>query len=280
MNENNVIKNNPNGPITIDSLSHDLTQLGVTSGMTVLVHSSLSALGWVCGGAVAVVLALEAVLGPTGTLVVPTHSGDLSDPAPWENPPVPASWWPIIRQNMPAYDPAMTPSRGMGAIPECFRQQDGVLRSGHPQYSSAAWGKHAQSITANHRLAFGLGEQSPLARIYEHDGWVLLLGVGHENNTSLHLAEARATYPNKKTQRNATPMQVEGERQWVEFTDLSWDETDFEPLGAAFNTESGLVKQGQVGQATALLMPQRALVDYGVSWMTRHRGEGTDPKGF
>src|SRR5690349_7103098 len=60
--------------------------------------------------------------------------------------------------------------------------------------SFAAWGRHALPITANHALDYGLGEHSPLARLYDLDGSVLLLGVGYERRTSLHLAEYRAPY--------------------------------------------------------------------------------------
>jgi aminoglycoside 3-N-acetyltransferase len=84
--ESDAIQRTQGDPATLQSLKADLSALGVAPGMTLLVHSSLSALGWVCGGPVAVILALESVLGPSGMLVMPTHSGDLSDPAEWENP--------------------------------------------------------------------------------------------------------------------------------------------------------------------------------------------------
>ena len=80
-------------PATVDSLQADFTALGVEAGMALLVHSSLSAMGWVCGGPVTVIIALQHVLGHTGTLVMPAHSTGLSDPSGWENPPVPESWW-------------------------------------------------------------------------------------------------------------------------------------------------------------------------------------------
>jgi aminoglycoside 3-N-acetyltransferase len=271
MSEADTVARTPGEPATIHSLAADFHRLGVAPGMTLLVHSSLSALGWVCGGTVAVVLALEEALGPQGTLVMPTHSGDLSEPSRWQHPPVPTSWWPIIRETMPAYDPDLTPTRGMGSIAEAFRKQRGVLRSSHPEVSFAAWGAHAEAITANHEFDNCLGEGSPLARLYDLDGWVMLLGVGHENNTSLHLAEYRADYPGKALIECGAPMLVNGQRQWVTFQDIEADESDFEAIGADFARETGKLVEGKAAQATALLMPQRALVDYAAGWMARNR---------
>ena len=257
-------------PVTVDSLVADLRALGLSAGGTLLVHSSLSRLGWVSGGAHAVVLALLEVVGPDGTLVMPTHSGSLTDPKGWVNPPVPPSWWQDIRDSMPAYDPALTPTRVMGAIVECFRHVPGVQRSHHPCNSFAAIGPAAADIVGDHQIAFGLGDGSPLARVYEANGQVLLLGVGHANNTSLHLAESRASWPSRTVVHCGAPLMVDGVRRWVEYESLDWDADDFEDLGAAF-AATGVERIGPAGRGHARLMSQRPLVDFAVDWIERHR---------
>lgn len=147
-------------PATVESLQEDLRALGVRPGTVLLVHSSLSSMGWVCGGPVAAIVALQQTLGPEGTLVMPGHSTYLTEPSRWESPPVPESWWPIIRETMPAFDPDLSPTRHIGAIGEAFRKQRGVLRSSHPQFSFCARGPRAAEILKGHSLTYGLGKSS------------------------------------------------------------------------------------------------------------------------
>lgn len=260
MSEADAIAQNPL-PNTRASLGADLRRLGVHEGEVLLVHSSLSALGWVVGGAVAVIQALQDVLTPAGTLVMPTHTTHLTDPAGWRNPPVPESWWPTIRTEFPAFDPTTTPTRGMGQIPELFRTWPDVQRSNHPHSSFAAWGKEAAFVTHGHTLAFSLGECSPLARIYELGGRVLLLGT--EKNTSLHLAEVRAG--TRPTVTVGAPVATDMGQTWITFEECDYDDDAFPPAKAAFEA-SGAVTVGKVGAATAKLMDQRELVNFAVAF--------------
>lgn len=164
-------------PVTVASLRADLLSLGVAPGDTLLVHASLSSLGWVSGGAVAVIDALLQAVEPQGTIVMPAQSAGLTEPASWGAPPVPASWHQTIRETMPAYDPGTTPTRDMGRVAELFRNWPGALRSDHPSASFAALGPLSGQIIGHHDLADPLGEGSPLGALYSHDAKVLPIGA-------------------------------------------------------------------------------------------------------
>src|SRR5699024_11526421 len=126
----------PTAPATLQtrtSLTAELTHLGVITGDILLVHSSLRALGWVCGGQETVVQALIDAVGPHGTVTVPTQCGEQSDPARWGNPPVPQEWWEEIRRSIPPYNPDRTPTTFMSRIPVLLRTCPSATCSHHPQ---------------------------------------------------------------------------------------------------------------------------------------------------
>ncbi len=255
-------------PNTIRTLEADFRKLGLEEGMTVIVHSSLKSLGWVCGGPAAVVQALMNTVGEEGTLVMPTHSGELSEPSYWELPPVPEEWWQIIRDEMPPFDPKTTPTRMMGKIVDSFLAFEGTVRSYHPVSSFAAWGKHKDYITTQHSLEYSFGEGSPLQKIYNLDGHVLLLGVPYNNNTSLHLAEcyAESCY----TCEHGSPIIEEGKRVWKTYVDFIYDIEHFDEIGAEFERKHE-VHKGHVGMANCRLMNQRQLVDFAVEWLKQRK---------
>ncbi|MEJ2295361.1 MAG: AAC(3) family N-acetyltransferase [Candidatus Lokiarchaeota archaeon] len=264
-----VIKKTPK-PNTMLSLTNDFKALGVERRDVILVHSSLNKLGWTVGGPVSVIDALIGIISREGTLIMPSFTSGNTDPIGWQNPPVPREWCSIIRESMPAFHVDKTPTRAMGTIVETFRKYPGVIRSKHPVSSFSAWGKYAEYITNNHKLESDLGEESPLGRIYELDGKVLLLGVTHSSNTSIHLAEYRGEYKDKYYNPNGSSIIVNGKRQWVQWKELNLITDDFEALGHDFEIKKAVIPK-KVGITDARLFSQRDLVDFAVEWIRKNR---------
>jgi aminoglycoside 3-N-acetyltransferase len=116
--------------------------------------------------------------------------------------------------------------------------------------------------------------------LYERDGSVLLLGVGYDHNTSLHLADFRANYMHKWREENGSAMLVNGRRTWVTYYDEAIAADYFVALGAAFEQETNEVVIGQVAGATVRLMRQRPLVEFAIKWYRRSSpGDSINPKG-
>lgn len=267
MSELDIIKKTKT-PNTVESLIRDFHKLGLKYKDTVLVHSSLFSIGWVCGEENAVIQALLQTVGKEGTICMPAHSGG-SDPAEWKNPPVPKEWNEIIYKNMPAFSPAITPTRGMGRIAELFRKYPGTLRSYHPHTSFCANGKNAKEITENHALTPQFGMESPLGKLYKLNAKVLLLGVNYNSCTSFHMGEV-LNGNIAKVQAGAA-MEINHIREWVWFKDYDYNCDDFDKLGKDLERQ-GQVVTGNVGNAVCKFFDIKSGVDFSAKWLKENRG--------
>ena len=252
--------------VTQAELCADLQKLGLEPGALLVVHSSLSSMGWVLGGAETVVRSLLEVLGPKGTLVMPAATPQCADPATWKEPELPDAWIPRIRAHQPLFDVSTTRT-SLGAIPETFRTWPGTLRSEHPLESVCARGALARSLLESHPLAFSEGPGTPFGRLHEHDAWILLLGVGFNRCTALHHAETLVE--NRRTTTVRFPVLEGGERRILEVPNVADDyDTHFPRFGERF-VAAMKPRQGRIGTAAALLFPMRQLVDLATRYFLR-----------
>ena len=259
-------------PIVKKDITGALSDLGLRQADIVMVHTSLSGIGYVCGGAQTVIEALTETVGQNGTVMMPTQSWKNLDPDAGVHGEVPEEYWDIIRENWPAYNRKLTPTNTMGAVAEMFRSWPGAIRSDHPARSVTAWGRHAEYLVSNHDLSNIFGEGSPIGKLYELDGKVLLIGVGYNKNTSLHLADVRAAYPGKHDCVEHSAIMENGKRIWKAYETLAVDGEDFVEIGAAFE-QHHTVHKTTLGNAELRLMSQRELVDFAVEWIEANRGK-------
>jgi aminoglycoside 3-N-acetyltransferase len=257
--------------VTRQRLVRDLHKLGVKQGDTLLVHASLRRIGRVEGGARTVVSALRQAVGMTGNVVAPTGTEEnslTSRAYRARTASMEQEQEQEYRQSMPAFDRDTTPS-GMGAVSEALRATHGAVRSAHPQISFAAIGPDAAYLMADHRLDCHLGENSPLAKLYEMGARVLMIGVGYRACSAFHLAEYRYTAP-PPSQTYSCAVLVNGQREWIDYLDAVLDDRDFDEIGRSLDGEDS-VAIGYVGNAGSRLIPLVQAVESAKDWMARHR---------
>lgn len=231
---------NPAKDFSRARLVRDFRSLGLRSGMDVVIHSSLSSIGDVRGGAGTVIDALVEAVGSKGTVLFPTfnHGGAL------------------------VYNQAVTNGRN-GAIPNTAWRRPDAVRSDHPTHAVAAIGARAEEYCADHARRGCWTADGPLARLIAADGWVLSLGVGHRATTLMHVAELSVPCgcvdPFGGSYRTLSP---DGSVKQV--SGPAWRERGCPvPVERVIETlnRGKLQKEGKIGEAPSSLVKARTLYD-------------------
>ncbi|MEH0971845.1 AAC(3) family N-acetyltransferase [Micromonospora sp. CPCC 205546] len=255
----------------LGTLTAELRSLGLGPGDVVLVHCAMRAVGPVVGGVDTLAEALRAVVGPTGTVVVPAQTPDNSVSSAAYRAATAGMTDDERRayeERMPGFDPAVTPSFGVGALAEHVRRLPGAVRSRHPQTSFSAWGPRAEALMRVHDLDSHLGDRSPLAALEAVGAWTLLLGVGYPACTALHLAEYRLSRPPVCRPYRCYVLR-DGRRERVDFHAPHLDAAPFAAIGEELD-RADFTRHATVGDAIARLLPIPAAVRTAVTWMDHH----------
>lgn len=259
-------------PTTKNRLMADLKKLGVASGDTIMLHASVKAIGWIVGGPDVVIQALLDILGEGGTLMMYVC---------WEDSPYnlvewSEEWQKAYLEECPPFNPAVSRAhRKWSILTEYLRTWPGAYRSSNPEASCAAVGAKAKWLTENHPLQYGYGPGSPLAKLCEAKGKVLLLGAPLDTITLLHYAEHIANVPNKRIVRYKMPILRDGKHTWVDIEEF--DTCGNILLGAKEYFElipreylsSRKGQSGKVGAAQSYLFDAGNLVRFAVKWLER-----------
>ena len=213
-----------------------LGALGIEPGGVLLVHTSFRAVRPVEGGPAELIGALRDALGPEGTLVMPSWGGD----------------------DDRVFDPAATPADpDLGVVADTFWRMPGVLRSRHP-FAFAAVGPAADRVTGDPLPLPPHGPESPVGRVHELDGRVLLLGVGHSEDTTLHLAELLGGAP-YRAPKHCTVPGPDGRARRVDYGENDHCCERF-ALADGWLRARGVQREGPVGRAHARLVRARNVV--------------------
>lgn len=265
--------------VTRASLAAELSRLGLAPGDAVMVHAAVSKVGRLLDGPDTIIAALCDAVGPEGTVLAyadwEARYEDLVD----DEGRVPPEW----REHIPPFDPQRSRAiRDNGVLPEFLRTTPGALRSGNPGASLVALGAKAEWFTADHPLDYGYGAGSPLAKLVEAGGKVLMLGAPRDTLTLLHHAEHLADIPGKRIRRLEVPLATPIGAQWRMIEEFDTGDPIVagleEDYFAGIVTEflgSGQGRQGLVGSAPSVLVEAAAITAFGVNWLEARFGSSS-----
>lgn len=236
-----------------------------------MVHAAMSKVGPLLNGPDALSNAVLDVVGREGTMLVYTSWDSVHDDLLDDDGHVRPEW----RDHVPGFDAqASRAVRMNGVIAEFVRTMPGARRSGNPGASVAAIGSLADWITADHPLDYGFGENTPLAKLVEVGGRVLMVGAPWDTMTLVHHADHLADIPEKQTIRIEVPFAATGGTEWRFIEEFETGDPVHKALPANYieqivtaYVDDGGGKQGLIGSAPSLLVEARLILSFAIQWL-------------
>lgn len=256
-----------------EDLKAQLRAFDFVSDDIIMIHASMRAVGEILGGPDELINALEEVVRD-GTLM-----SYLGCPSPFDEvgrARYSTEDTAYILEHSPVFDKYLAHAqRDFGTFAEFFRTHSkDVQISDNVGGRMAALGKRAKWLVSNHSLNYGLGKGSPLEKLYQENGMLLLIGSDHDQVTLMHYAEAIAPIENKTILHLKVPLMQNGVRTWVDIEEfdssigiLPWtDERFFATIVDKF-IEKNNIPSNKIGGAVSYLLPAHELVDFAVELM-------------
>ncbi len=252
--------------LTKNDFKMAFAQMGIRKGMLVYVQSSLRPFGWVVGGAQTILDALMETVTYDGTIVMPAFTKNLSDPSMYKAGTVPRDCWEEIRESALPFNKRLSAAANMGEVTAQFMRNEAVLRSSHPAYSFLAWGKYAKLIVEKHPLHFGLSKDSPLSKIVDLNGFVLMAGMNYDKCELFHLAQ----YSNKACPIRVMtyPVEKAGNVHWIKMLDKEFSDASYKQIGKLME-ERGVVKSLEIGNTVCRLFSSREALNSAVAYLNQ-----------
>ncbi|MDF9824226.1 aminoglycoside 3-N-acetyltransferase [Breznakia sp. PF5-3] len=234
--------------ITKDDLVEHFKMLGIQKGMLVYIQSSLNYFSYVCGGNRTIIEALQDVVGYDGGIVTNAFTKDNKDPLNRDLQVFKPYQIEVIRDAMPAFNKKLCASKNK--LADQMMRHDGVFRSNHPTHSFVAWGKYAKLICDKQPLHFPLTSESPLGKVCELNGYILLLGVKYEAADIFKMTRVN----DKQTPIRivSSPIERRGRKSFINMLDYDYEKKEIQEIQDMMN-ERQIVKETYIGRARCRL---------------------------
>lgn len=248
-------------------IKDQLLGMGVRRGMLLYVQGRIEKLGKVVGGPQTIIDAIMEVIGYEGTLVMSSFTPYKKDPSCLRDGSEYREEWDTIRKGERAFDLKLDAPKNI--LEAQFMRNEGVIRSNHPLYSFLAWGKYAKVIVEKHPLHFGLSESSPLGKIMELNGYVLLLGSSYRSCAMFQVANYALNQPVKLV---SVPISKGGETIFKELLEIAYQNEGFQEVGEIMEDRK-IVEFMYINNDRCRLFSAREAVHTAITYAHLKRGE-------